>query len=102
MVNHNAARLLKAARQLLIDKGWVQGSLHRAQGYCALGAYKVAAKRYGLATKSTAFRCLGESVKSGSLILENRITNYNDAQTRRKSQVIALFDRAIEKAKASR
>jgi hypothetical protein len=91
----NGTEVLKAARWMLDNIGWVQNhyrqddSTGKAIGFCAVGALEtVKTKKYG-ATNS-AFKRLRAVVDHG-LIVE-----FNDAPGRTKQEVLNAFDQAIK------
>lgn len=88
---------LEKARQLLVDKGWCQGSFKKGDKYCAWGAI-------GMATHGS---CYGYGAKGNILkyLLEENISvelhRWNDDKKRTKRQVLGLFTRTINKLKKS-
>jgi hypothetical protein len=92
------AKILRAARRLLVTKGWIKGAESTSEGYCAMGAVSHTTG-FPYYDKERALAVLAQSVRGHHAYGNRRtISDYNDAKTRRKAQVIALFDRAIERA----
>lgn len=93
-----AATVLKRAREL-IEQGWVQGDFRQRdeQGnmrFCAIGALDEAASNVEWSTKDNAREALDKSLRNGY----HDVIEYNDADGRRKADVLKLFDRAIKAA----
>jgi hypothetical protein len=95
---------LTKARNLIIKKGWCQGAFYNGKGYCAYGAISAVAssgKDYFVTEerKRGAAKTLASCITTRkSSDYRGNIYHYNDAPARKKSQVVALFDRAIKKA----
>lgn len=92
-----------------IRKGWTRGAFardregnvcdetsRRAVCWCAVGAIQRASPNDWYLARDTV--ALVEGVLKGSQAL----SNYNDAPRRTKAQVIAAFEKAIERVKAQR
>lgn len=99
--------LLSKARAV-VQAGWVQGSYYEAGNYCAVGALGRAAHMTGIGFSSdplyirgTARRVLSKVVdpKSYNKRPHSVITNWNDTRGRTKEQILAGFDRAIERVR---
>ena len=99
--------LLKEGRQLLIDKGWTQGTFARnAKGdavrscatsaacFCGLGAVRAASKSpfTGIATVAWAEERLEEAAEARGFI---SFPNFNDHPGRSLEEVLEAFDAAI-------
>ena len=83
---------LRAAREL-VRKGWTQGRLHRTRAfrrdaYCVLGALKEATDCYPLP--------LSLAMSAVHAQIGPNIAGWNDNPRRRKSDVLFIFDQAIE------
>jgi hypothetical protein len=90
-------KVLKLARKLLSKpNGWIQGRYYDSRGgYCALGAANQAAVELDCnvyTAEMTLTRALHKTWKSEGVVA------YNDSSTRRKKQILNLFDRAIKLA----
>ncbi len=94
--------ILRAARQLLIDRGWTQGTFARdAKGartlydapdavcYCSLGAIMVVGRGFAPEASTLA---LTKAIGSGH---PANVAEWNDAKDRTKEEVLAAYDRAI-------
>lgn len=92
-----------AAKKVLIEKGWTQGYYARnakeelvsvraedACAFCAAGALMVAMGHTSRQLRYDAFDIL-ESVTP-----DHNVAIYNDASSRTKEDILALFDRAKE------
>lgn len=92
---------LIAARQLLVDVGWVQGDFSKSDsaqkciGYCAAGALYEITQNQAPQLTSPARQLLGLTVES---LGAEGLLHFNDTPGRTKEEVLALFDRAIEAA----
>lgn len=80
--------ILQKARQLLIDKGWCQGSMMNDRGqFCALGALGF---------------CTQDAVSYGDTFLKaaiyDTVTSWNDRSTRTFEEVLQAFDEATSMA----
>jgi hypothetical protein len=90
--------LLKAAKVVLNDYGWIQGDTgNRHVGFCALGAVREAAtgQDFGIAAmilRPNAYDALVDASRSEALV---PVSTFNDTPGRTKDEVLALFDRAI-------
>lgn len=107
MSNKRVINLLKRARKLVAN-GWTQGPLKVREGrtvkYCAYGALDAV-------TKSTDLLEAGIVALSGDPVVKafarrqfiaapsrwHKVIRYNEAKGRKQSQVVALFDRTIER-----
>jgi len=107
-MDNDVTKILKAAKKLLKRKGgWTQGVLARradgvqvqaehkdAVSFCLIGATYHAAKAAGLSDKAAQTvehlnTCLGP---------HGLVVAFNDAARRKKSEVLALLDKAINAA----
>lgn len=116
-MDEKAADLLRAAKEALMELHWIQGmaaiTTHGRRplaadsptiiGVCLVGAVDYAASRRGIfdwaiidATTEALRQVLPSSAEPASL------TDYNDAAERTKEEILALFDRAIERLEAQR
>lgn len=92
------AAVLKRAREL-IEQGWVQGDWrvtddNGKMSFCAIGALNEASTKVNWETKDEARELLGSALRNGY----HDVIEYNDADGRRKADVLKLFDRAIKAA----
>lgn len=86
-MSNRVAAVLKRARGLLVEHGWVRGHIgSKRLGFCAYGAILTATK----SGKATA--ALSDVVKGGDIVL------WNDHPRRCKKDVLGGFDRAIKKS----
>jgi hypothetical protein len=109
----SAVETLTKARAILAKpKAWTKGHMAKAADrrvvqpesedavcFCAVGAYfaAVACRETSPGEEQKGFDILGESIpKSAKTQL---VARYNDAKTTRKKDILALFDRAIRRAK---
>lgn len=124
-----ALDVLIAARSLISDSSrWIKGSLARrtknssytvgvsdplANCFCAMGAIRRVAHMNGCWNLTNDAGCkLGEVMPKppgwveqsplNFLGAESRIIDFNDKKSRTHTQVLAKFDKAIEKAKAEK
>lgn len=94
--------VLKRARELIAD-GWIKGDFNAEkngkQHFCAIGAVQHAAgqtDKWGMEDEVTAL--LEQSLRGESA--NGDVISFNDADHRRKKDVLKLFDRAIALAKS--
>lgn len=86
-----AVKVLKNARKLIIEYGWVQGrSGNIKYGFCAYGAMSAS-------TKSSYLLDLARGIFEGVIKNSDNTISWNDSPSRRKKAVIAAFDRAIKR-----
>lgn len=92
-------KLLQEARKL-VKKGWTQGMAERQIGdnmhYCASGAISAASKKMGADNFTRGVAELKLKVALNNDFMS--VMGYNDADNRKKSQVLAKFDLAIKNA----
>ena len=97
---------LREARRLVARRfGWFQGADFELVGvtddgyaYCALGALRHSAG-YDVATEAIRLLSSVIRVPVTTIYAPDKVAMYNDTLGRRKSQVVAAFDRAIAKRK---
>lgn len=99
----NTYQILVKAREL-VKKGWGQASLQQGTKYCALGATAKAAgvleDGYSELFKLEAVHVLASCVPLYRRMYNNDVRvvyNFNDHRSRTQEDIIALFNRAIEK-----
>lgn len=93
---------LRAAKALISDpKNWCKGHYHDRGRFCAFGACRAAvrAAHPDLTAEDTAYRAfrVGQRLQE---VTGKWPTNWNDEKTTTHADVMAAFDRAIEKAEA--
>jgi hypothetical protein len=82
---------LKAARQSILDYGWVQHDMgNSARGYCALGAVCSVG---GDSVKLVDYLRKAIGLNMGSVM------NWNDSPVRTKEEVVAAFTKAMRLAR---
>lgn len=92
-------RILIDAKELIQRNGWCQLLSHDPFGrYCAMGAFEDSARPYNSADRHTALWCLRRSLPD--TIGPSTISGFNDEPSTKEEHVLALFDKAIVKAKA--
>lgn len=94
------ATVFRRAREVLDKRGWCKGEYEELDGSCCLvGAARVAAigKPYAGDQASVCDRIQGELAEAIGCDYY-AVTGWNDADTRRKRDVIALLKRAERKA----
>lgn len=92
-------KILMDARAI-IERGWIQGTLQNNQGVCAIGALRKAwtTESYWR-DDAEALRLLKESLPKYLFIFQwKMIHRFNDFHMTRKKDVLALYDRAIQKS----
>lgn len=98
----NPSEILRRGRELLKERGWIQGQLRSKDGYCALGAvYAASAELKGGKNRREAVMTLAEVAarREGSSFASDRdVWYYNDRDGRTRKQVLSLFDTAIRRA----
>lgn len=82
-------KILSGAKELLVNRGWIQGNFASECGYCAIGAIN----RSVAGDTGPAFRALANAAGIGCSWAE--IGAWNDADERTKADVLDAFDRAI-------
>jgi hypothetical protein len=90
-------KTLTKARDLILKHGWVQYQFgNKKIGYCAIGAIRTATsshtRRFGAETT------LDATFKDGT----GTIISYNDSPKRRKSHIVAKFNKAIKLAEKTK
>jgi hypothetical protein len=94
--NYRVKRVLKKARRLIEENGWVQGTFHNSQGYCLVGAVDEAAS--GFVLNDEAIQELDSNLNDiSSPYPRSNIFYWNDKLGRKKREVVSLLDRTIEK-----
>jgi hypothetical protein len=92
--NEDTALCLKHAYGL-IEEGWCQRAFHRRLGernrYCAIGAVYAASQQLGSPARLEAELALTFSLGGYS------VTLWNDDPSRKKKEVLELFERTIER-----
>lgn len=85
----SALHILKKARQLLVEEGWIQGALSSPDGFCVLGAL----------WESSSLRKPGSPAYAALLGMMSTkdLATYNDRPGRTKRQVLGKFSTAIRK-----
>ncbi len=115
--NKTPLRILKRARNLLKVHAWRKGAYFRNDtepSFCAIGAVRAASGMYNNASgicsyDSAVYDACAQA--SGALGLyglgvprefaTSSVIRYNDASSRTKSEVLAMFDRAIRRLKTN-
>lgn len=108
----SAKGVLKAARRLITESGWIQGNLWQTDAtgektaFCALGALQEVDTPYELEAKKYLIRAI-RATKGGIFqryvdLPSNEIWRFNDHFTTEKEDVIAVFDAAIEIASSKK
>lgn len=96
-----AKEVLVAARWLLVNHGWQQGSMHSQNNgkhfFCSVGAIMNVEADKDLLIKAK--RLLSENLPKSSMATDSGIVIWNDQISRTKKQVLALFDKTIKGAK---
>jgi hypothetical protein len=98
---------LKCARNLLARPGgwgkryYAKPLPNGRQQYCAEGAVREAARVVGLVSSAPLIRELEENIKGGNR-LPGSLIRFNDKQSTRRADVLALFDRTIKTSSKSR
>jgi hypothetical protein len=98
--------LLVNAKNVLLEKGWVQGEYGTKDGYCAVGAVDAVVEellRNDEVTDDEAYSLYqsGENALRATLVETDRIANivfWNDARHRTQQDVLDLFDLAAQRA----
>lgn len=103
-------QVLQDARRLIEEKGWIQGLYHSERGYCVSGAiYQAGGWRCVVYQTNSAEAYQTNSAEA--LVAADRawsalqkeigfaqsIAGWNDEPGRTKEEVLATFDRAIER-----
>lgn len=90
---------LKEAKAL-VAAGWVQGRDHDESGYCTVGAVYAAAPPGGIFSHATmhTMAVTEPLLKAAKVHSVYWLRRWNDTPERTQSEVLALFDRAIELA----
>ena len=83
-------QILKAAKALLVKRGWVQEEYSNANGYCLLGAISKAAAG---SNANPAFVVVRRVLRIKGL---DTIAGWNDRPDRTKEEVLKVLDRAIQ------
>lgn len=93
MSNHTV-EVLKGAKALIEEKGWIQGDAHTSKGYCLIGAIGAAAclmadsfGNYGVWN--------GEAYNAAARIGITSFVDFNDAPGRTKEDVLNLLDAIV-------
>lgn len=96
------SEILRRGRELLQERGWVQGRLSSPNGYCALGAVYAASRELkGGRNRSVAVAHLAQVAahrRGDFAVTYSSIFRYNDLPGRQKRHVLSLFDAAIRDA----
>lgn len=88
-------KTLEKARQLLIDKGWVQGVYGDQEGkHCAVGAI------FEITSNSNLENECCDALTANTKY--RYVVDFNDAPGRTKKQVLGLFTRTINRLKKSK
>lgn len=87
--------VLKGAREL-VAKGWTQGAFQRGGCYCALGAIIKAAEPVSEARLVAE----DEAVRHLQDLVGNYVDEWNDEDYRTQDEVVAAFDKAIERVES--
>lgn len=86
-----AKGLLIEARKKIAEDGWTQGWYHNQGRYCAMGALFFVTNT----TDPTEFDSAVEILKG---VVGENVVAFNDARGRTQDEVLAAFDKAIQKA----
>lgn len=96
-----AKQILRAAKRLLVDKGWTKGELKAHGRYCSMGAFRMAATGnpnggvMGYPDALKALHILKNAIYAAG---GGEITGWNDQSNRTKKEVLKVFDTAIGQA----
>jgi tellurite resistance protein len=90
-------QVLQAAKREIIERGWCQGEEENPIGQvCMIGAFKLADDRCEPSAKFALATAIKRDFNADEHDAEEIITSYNDEITRRRYQVLAKFDKAID------
>ena len=97
--------LRKARRRIAKPECWCQHTIERyandgTVAYCALGALKTKDTALQLEAEVLLEASIPRSFRPGEGNVNRSVAQYNDRPTRTHEQVLALYDRAINIAKA--
>ncbi len=81
--------LLQKVKQILLEEGWIRQTLQSPRGYCLIGAARATNMDYDNFAQDLGF------------YRREEIVYWNDCKSRRKGQVIARLDAAIERRRAA-
>jgi len=95
MMKQSVEEVLTKAKELILDKGWIQGEARSPEGFCTLGAVmEVSTFDSSWNIKVAAVETYLEKVTGADFI-----PGWNDEETRTLNEVIDAFDRALILAK---
>jgi hypothetical protein len=95
MTMNRTQTLLLKARNLILTHGWKKEEYGDAKsGYCAMGALLAASK--GNWSRWNKARAVMEQVTGVTTDRYDSISDWNDVRSRRKSHVVAKFNKAIK------
>lgn len=80
------SEICKEAKNILLTRGWHQGSSHKDGKFCLVGALGIA----GMSVKDSRILTKLQLITSSSLL-----SDWNDAPSRTLAEVIDLLDKAI-------
>lgn len=90
-------QVLQVAKKLIIEKGWCQGMEEDSQGrVCMIGALNKANNRYDSSMRIALATAINPKFNVEEDDAGATITDYNDGDHRRRYQVLAKFDKAID------
>lgn len=85
---------LQKAKELLEEHGWIKGTSHNDDGYCAAGAIAaVACGHWGHSLD--AYFVLRRTIKQETRGCALDVVDWNDQLCQTKDEAIAMFDAAI-------
>lgn len=97
------SQIIARARELLKERGWVQGTLRSKNGYCTIGALHAASKELkGGHNRRKALEIVAQVAarRRGHRYFssETDIWRYNDESGRKKAEVLSLLRTAERRA----
>jgi hypothetical protein len=99
--NMLSSEILKKAQRAIVEHGWIKSKLGTEEtGFCMLGALK-----YAREDKNMMYTCNSKEYVLLESILQTEysdycgVTDYNDSIALTKTEVIEVFNRAIQLAK---
>lgn len=95
--------VLRAARELLVTKGWGQKFFENKKTgcFCVIGALNEVSGGHSHVTRGPSYAAGLTLARAVGLSDRSRLLTWNDSWARTKDEVLAAFDRAIAAEEAS-
>lgn len=89
--------ILRSARGLIAEEGWITGAMHNARGYCIMGALAFATNTVSNRMLAPILKAIGIPQNGNPTRDASKIISWNDDRIFRKTpeQVLRMFDTAI-------